>query len=162
MKKLLVGMFLAVAVWANAASLSLTTTGAATNNPIDGALSFNTMTFANSSTNVLIVALFDNDTTALTLVTGAYTTYSNYVGNVTNTYTTSQGVTNTVVYSNVILMATNSVSAATNSLAKIGTFTVPAGETLVVPFSPGLKVYRGLVVTNNNAFVLTTEYSKQY
>lgn len=163
MKKILLSLFLAFAsLYVQGATSTLTISGAGTNNLASVPVAFTLVSIANSTTNALTVALFDTATTALTTTIGAYTTYSNYLGNVTNTYTTSQGVTNTVVYQNVVLMATNSVSAVTNNVQKLVVFTVPASETLTVPFNPPMIAYKGVTITNSDACVITGTYTKTF
>lgn len=151
-------LLLMLAVGVQAATLSLTTTGAATNNVFAGSARVYNLVLANGSGSAVTVALFDSSSTNLTYSYGSYVSYSNYVGNVTNVYTTSTGVSITNVIPSVVLIATNTVAGVTNSLPKLATIVVPAGTT--TQFTVPLTVNRGLTVTNSGAIAIMGQYQR--
>lgn len=150
MKKILVTLMVALGLFTTQAAsvATLSVTGAATNSVLTSGAAIGTLTIGNAGTNTLTLVLFDSGSSALTYSHSGYTVYSNYTGNVTNTVVSSTGTTNTFIYTDVILRATNTIGAATNSFVKLGTYMVPAGETLVVPYSPPLVGIRGITATN--------------
>lgn len=128
------------------------------------------ITVANSGTNELTLAFFDAPSTSLTWTNAAWMWSSNYVGNYSVTNFTSAGLTNIYTYSNVLLATSITNAASTNNFVKVGTVSVPAGESLVIPYAAGLNVYRGLSVTNttpgahltNHVGTITVTYGKQF
>ena len=165
MKKLFLILSLIAAISVNAATSSTSLSGAATNSVLTTGARISSLTIANAGTNTLTLKIFDAPSTSLTYTIAAWAYLSNYTGNATSTVVTSTGTTNSYIYTNVLLWTSVTNAATTNSYATAGTFTVPAGETLVVPYTQGLNLYQGLLMTNNapgDTATVTISYSSRY
>lgn len=165
MKKFLITLAMVAGILAQAATTSTSMTAAATNSVVTTGARITLLTLANAGTNTLTVKLFDAPSTNLTYALGEWSYYSNYLGNVTNTFTNAMGIITNAIYTNVMLSTSITNAATTNSFATLGTVVVPAGETIVVPYTSGLQTYRGLLITNSapgGTAVFTVTYSSRF
>lgn len=115
--------------------------------------------FANATGTAGTVSLYDTGTTNLTWSRDGYTNTIYYTTNSATTYTNFAGVIETNTYVRLVSQ-TVEVAAATNSFRVIGTYTVPAGESLSVTLpTDGTYVTYGITATNDNAMSATLTYS---
>jgi hypothetical protein len=160
MKKLLVLLALS-AITGYSATLSFVSGSVTNKSLLTSGIGIHALTLANTSTNTIQVFLVDTPTAFHTNVVGAYTNYTLWATNFTNTVIASSGVTNSYIYTNVMRSLTNTVAAAMYNYTVVGSFAIPAGETLYVPYAAPLNTYFGLCVTNSDACTYTINYSPQ-
>lgn len=139
------------------ASASASWSVAGTNSIIQGPGNITQITLTATGA-VMFVKLLDMPTNTLTYVVGAYTNYTPTVYTNTATYTDILG--NTV--SNSYRYLTNiptSVAQSTNNYRTIGTFVVPANDTVTIPYVSANPFVFGVGYTNVGGGSVTIQYA---
>ena len=157
MKKLIIVASLMVALSINAAVTSTTVATTTCSNLVtflSGGGTISSITFQSPPANVGSAKLYDSDTTSLTYTQAAYTTITVYATNLISSWTNYYGVVNNAT--NIVLMqATNTVAAVTNSPLPL-LLTMTGGTNTTVTYSGiNANFSRGLAVTNTGAGTIT-------
>lgn len=160
MKKLLLLTTLAAAIFSlNAADVS-TNASAGLGGLISGRAKINSVFVLNSTTNSILVHLFDAPGSTTTYTNAAYTVIaqsspSSTVTTYTNIFGTVENWTNTAITS-----ASSSISAATNTYPKLVTFDIAGSSSATwTPSSPVYTVL-GLLSSNSAAVTINVNYNR--
>jgi hypothetical protein len=161
MKKLLLSLFAVVALGvANIEGATATGnyTTAGTNSLLSVSGSVLSLVIANSAASASTVTVFDSADTTLVATLSAYTNTVTYSTNITDIITTSTGLSQTNVYAGVFTQVTTN-AASTPARRIVGTWVVPATDTLTITFGGnGYSLGLGLCVTNSTNANITATY----
>lgn len=172
MKKLLINIGLALVlglanVMADTITFSIpsaaTGTTVATNLLNQGPMKILNITVS-AQTNAAL-RFFDSPYITNTINVGAFTNVTKSLGVVSNTYVSPFGVTYTNFYTNVTLLTTNSIIAATQTRETILNASFVSNTLSLITFGAGRYVQGGLLVTNNpiptlTPVIVTVEFEK--
>lgn len=143
----------------SAATLNLTTTGAATNSLLqDGAVIYSISVNGVVGTSINF-GLIDAPTNVVTFTSPGFTNTIYSMGYITNAYTNVFGYIETNNYYRALLSNTLSVTAFTNSYPQITRVTGVTNQTVLESPQNPYFAFRGILVTNNGAGVISINYA---
>lgn len=162
MKKILaIGLLSVAAVFANAASVSMTIPGNTMTNLLsvnNGSLKVTQLILSAPTSGGVTIQAIDNSTNSVKRINPAYTNTLSYVTNLVTTWVNYFGVTNTMTNTALVDVTNNPVAAVTNTISP--TITASTAGNTSTTFS-GVSYYfnYGLWITNtspSNAAVTVT------
>lgn len=160
MKKLFMLLALVASLYqSEAATLSLTTTGAATNNILATNGAIVTAIRITGVAGTVNFGFLDAPSVTTTWASPGFTNYAFTSGYVTNIFTNIVGTIETNWYP-ALIYSTNGVTAFTNNFPQVVRVTGVTNTSVTVPTTAGsyYQFWRGITVTNSGAGVVEVDY----